>query len=100
SRGIGRGIALALASAGCDILLTGRDADALGEVAEKIRGGGRKPIAIALDLTSGNAATTLVETARREFGRLDILVNNAGSTKRGDFFILTDADWHDGFALK
>jgi len=36
----------------------------------------------------------------REFGHLDILINNAGTTKRGDFFELTDADWQDGFALK
>ena len=38
--------------------------------------------------------------AQARFGRLDILVNNAGTTKRGDFFELTDADWADGYALK
>ena len=38
--------------------------------------------------------------SQREFGGLDILVNNAGTTKRGDFFELTDADWADGYALK
>ena len=37
---------------------------------------------------------------RREFGALDILINNAGTTKRGDFFALTDADWEEGYALK
>ena len=37
---------------------------------------------------------------KREFGGLDILINNAGTTKRGDFFELTDADWEDGYALK
>jgi 3-oxoacyl-[acyl-carrier protein] reductase len=37
---------------------------------------------------------------QRELGRLDVLVNNAGTTKRGDFFELTDADWQDGYALK
>src|SRR5437660_327804 len=100
SRGIGRGIALALARAGCDLLLTGRDAAALGEVAAKILACGRKPIVVGLDLTSDHAAETLVRAVRSEFGRLDILVNNAGSTKRGDFFALTDADWRDGFALK
>jgi 3-oxoacyl-[acyl-carrier protein] reductase len=100
SRGIGRGIALALAKAGCDLLLTGRDAGALHETAARIRDCGRKPIVVGLDLTSDRAAETLVEAARTEFARLDILVNNAGSTKRGDFFALTDADWHDGFALK
>src|SRR5262249_24351039 len=33
-------------------------------------------------------------------GALDILVNNAGTTKRGDFFALTDTDWVEGYALK
>ena len=42
----------------------------------------------------------LVEALQREFGGLDILVNNAGTTKRGDFFTLTEADWEDGYALK
>jgi 3-oxoacyl-[acyl-carrier protein] reductase len=100
SRGIGRGIALALADQGCDLLLTGRDAVALEAVATSIRGKGRKAAVRALDLREPGAAATLVAAARAEFGRLDILVNNAGTTKRGDFFALTDADWEEGYALK
>ncbi|HYY39121.1 MAG TPA: SDR family NAD(P)-dependent oxidoreductase [Xanthobacteraceae bacterium] len=100
SRGIGRGIALAFAEEGCDLLLTGRDAQALQEVATSIRGKGRKAAVCALDLREPGAAGTLVDAVQREFGGLDILVNNAGATKRGDFFELTDADWADGYALK
>ena len=100
SRGIGRGIALALADEGCDLLLTGRDAQALEAVAQSIRDKGRKAAARALDLCGPRAAEILVDVMRREFGGLDILVNNAGATKRGDFFELTDADWEDGYALK
>ena len=100
SRGIGRGIALALADEGCDLLLTGRDAQALEAVAQSIRDKGRKAAARALDLCEPHAAEVLVQGVRREFGGLDILVNNAGATKRGDFFELTDADWEDGYALK
>jgi short chain dehydrogenase len=100
SRGIGRGIALAFAEEGCDILLTGRDARALDEVAQSIRGKGRKVAVSVLDLRGPGAAETLIEMARREFGGLDILINNAGATKRGDFLALTDADWEDGYALK
>jgi 3-oxoacyl-[acyl-carrier protein] reductase len=100
SRGIGRGIALAFAAEGCDLLLTGRDRTALDEVASAIRQKGRKAAIIALDLREDGAPETLMEATDREFGRLDILVNNAGTTKRGDFFALTDADWQDGFALK
>jgi 3-oxoacyl-[acyl-carrier protein] reductase len=100
SRGIGRGIALAFAEEGCDLLLTGRDAKALEEVAQSIRDKGRKAAMRVLDLRQPNAAETLVDAVRRDFGGLDILINNAGATQRGDFFELTDADWEDGYALK
>jgi 3-oxoacyl-[acyl-carrier protein] reductase len=100
SRGIGRGIALAFASEGCDLLLTGRDAPALDEVAKIILDKGRKAAVCVLDLRAPEAPAALVEAVRREFGRLDILVNNAGTTRRGDFLALTDADWEEGYALK
>src|SRR5262249_27240671 len=100
SRGIGRGVALALAAAGCDLLRPGRDQPALAEAAALIRGKGRKAVVEALDLRAPDAAPTLVAAARREFGGLDILVNNAGTTRRGDFFALSDADWEEGYALK
>jgi len=100
SRGIGRGIALALAAEGCDVMLTGRDDKALDEVAAAIRSKGRRAAIAVLDLREESAPEKLIEAVRREFGGLDILLNNAGATKRGDFFALTDADWEDGFALK
>jgi 3-oxoacyl-[acyl-carrier protein] reductase len=100
SRGIGRGIALALSQEGCDLLLTGRDEEALEQVARSIRAKARKAIVSACDLREAGAPAALIEVARREFGGLDVLVNNAGTTKRGDFFELTDADWEEGYALK
>src|SRR5262245_59876747 len=81
-------------------MLTGRDESALDEVAQSLRGKGRKVAVSVLDLRSPGAAETLVEAMRREFGGLDILINNAGATKRGDFLALTDTDWEDGYALK
>jgi 3-oxoacyl-[acyl-carrier protein] reductase len=86
SRGIGRGIALAFAEEGCDLLLTGRDKQALEEVAQSIRAKGRTAVVHPLDLRAPSAPA--------------VLVNNAGTTKRGDFFALTDADWEEGYALK
>jgi 3-oxoacyl-[acyl-carrier protein] reductase len=101
SRGIGRGIALALADEGCNVLVTGRrDEAALAEVASSIRSKGVKAAAAALDLCAAGTAAALVDTVRGELGGLDILVNNAGATRRGDFIALSDADWQDGFALK
>ena len=100
SRGIGRGVALALAEEGCDLMLTGRDAAALDEVAAAIAAKGRRAQSSALDLRDPAAPKALIAAVEREFGGLDILINNAGTTKRGDFFALTDADWEDGYALK
>jgi NAD(P)-dependent dehydrogenase (short-subunit alcohol dehydrogenase family) len=100
SRGIGRGIALTLADEGCDVLLTGRDQALLDETAATIRAKGRKAVIVNIDLREEHAPAKLIDTVQLEFGNLDILVNNAGTTKRGDFFALTDADWQDGFALK
>src|SRR5712675_465693 len=100
SRGIGRSIALTLADEGCDLLLTGRDQAMLDETAAAIRGKGRKAVIVNIDLREESAPLTLMEAVQRELGHLDVLVNNAGTTKRGDFFELTDADWQDGYALK
>ena len=100
SRGIGRGIAMALAEEGCDLLLTGRDRPALDEVAATIRAKGRKAAVSVLDLRDPSAPKALVEAVKRQYGHLDILISNAGTTKRGNFFELTEADWVEGYALK
>jgi len=100
SRGIGRGTALALAAEGCDVMLTGRDGNALEEVAAEIRALGRRAAIAVLDLRAGDGPEALIAALKREFGGLDILFNNAGTTRRGDFFTLTDADWEEGYALK
>ena len=100
SRGIGRAIAEALATEGCDLMLMGRDEAALDEVACAVAAHGVAAKAHVADLRDPAAPAALVEAVKSQFGRLDILVNNAGATKRGDFLLLTDADWQDGFALK
>jgi 3-oxoacyl-[acyl-carrier protein] reductase len=100
SRGIGRGVALTLAEEGCDVMLTGRDESALGEVVREVEKRGRRAAYETADLRSDGAPAALVDAVKRRYGRLDILVNNAGTTKRGDFLSLTDTDWQDGYALK
>ena len=100
SRGIGRGVALALAAEGCDVMLTGRDQKALEDVAAAIRKQGRKAAISVIDLREKDGPAKLIAQTNRELGGLDILVNNAGATKRGDFMELTDTDFDDGYALK
>jgi 3-oxoacyl-[acyl-carrier protein] reductase len=100
SRGIGRGIAIELAGAGCDVMLTGRDRAALDAVAKEIRPLGRKAIVYAADLTASAEPAGLIEVLQRDVGRLDILVNNAGNTRRGNFLTQPEQDWRDAFDLK
>jgi 3-oxoacyl-[acyl-carrier protein] reductase len=104
SRGIGKGIALALAAEGARVMLTGRDSAALDATAREIAAlGGAKRNKIHIhvgDLGLADEPQRLADAAKDAFGTLDILVNNAGATKRGDFFALSDGDWQAGFGLK
>jgi 3-oxoacyl-[acyl-carrier protein] reductase len=100
SQGIGRGIALELARAGCDVVVTGRNEDNLKAVAAEVAALSRKAVIHAADLTADGEPAGLVATLERSVGRLDILVCNAGSARRGDFFSFSRKDWNDGFGLK
>jgi 3-oxoacyl-[acyl-carrier protein] reductase len=85
SRGIGRAIAVELASAGASVVVGYRSGqDEAEEVAKEI--GGR---AVQADVSDAASALALVETA----GDLDILVNNAGLTRDGLLARMSDADW-------
>ena len=78
SRGIGRAIALRLAAAGADVVITARSADALKDVAGEIESSGRRCMTVAVDVTTEGAADAIVQAAVQGLGGLDILVNNAG----------------------
>src|SRR6185436_20404626 len=79
SRGIGKGIAIALAQAGCDVVVTylTRDADA-DAVVDAIRASGRRSIAVRGDVSNADDVKRVVQAAEAEIGPTDILVNNAG----------------------
>jgi 3-oxoacyl-[acyl-carrier protein] reductase len=79
SRGIGRGVALALAAAGHDVVVNyARDADAAGRVAGVIAALGRRAVAVRADIWAAEDRRRLVDAAMAEYGRIDLLVNNAG----------------------
>ena len=94
-RSIGRPIAVALARAGCDVVLTGsgrhpdrypEDEKAAGwrdveSVAEEVRALGRRALPLVSDVSDEQAIARLVEDVMGEFGRVDILVNNAGAAR-------------------
>jgi len=99
SRGIGKAIALGLAEAGADVVITfhekRREADS---VVRQIEAMDRKAIAYPLDVTDRGSVSALVKDAR-EFGPISILVNNAGINKPTDFDQVTDEDWDDILAV-
>ncbi len=80
SKGIGRGIALAFAEAGADLVLAARTAGDLERVAAEVRGLGRRALAVPCDVNERAQLEQLAERAWRELGRIDVLVNNAGGT--------------------
>jgi 3-oxoacyl-[acyl-carrier protein] reductase len=93
SRGIGRAIALGLADAGADIVLTYRDQrDAAAAVAAEIKDRGRRALALKMNVTD-RASVAAAAKAARSFGAISILVNNAGINKPTDFDQVSDADW-------
>ena len=78
SRGIGRGIALALARAGADVALAARTVPDLEGVARKVEALGRRALVVPADVRDDRSVHVMVETTLETFGRVDVLVNNAG----------------------
>ena len=96
SSGIGRAVALAMATAGADIVInhpTPREADAASEIADQICSMGRRALVIEADIADEQAVASMVECATRELGRIDILVNNAGIAAAAPVHELDIAVW-------
>jgi 3-oxoacyl-[acyl-carrier protein] reductase len=105
SRGIGKAIALALATDGCDIAVNyyessqadsainnanRSDAEA---VAREIEALGSKAVVIGADVSSAESAQGLVDQTVQALGQIDILVNNAGINKDNLLLRISDAEW-------
>jgi len=79
-KGIGRGIALAFAEAGADIVCAARTPADIESTAKEVAQRGRRALAVPTDVLKLPDLERLVEAAIAEFGRIDVLVNNAGGT--------------------
>ncbi|AIV08032.1 MULTISPECIES: 2-dehydro-3-deoxy-D-gluconate 5-dehydrogenase KduD [Vibrio] len=91
--GLGQGMALGLAQAGCDIV--GVNIVEPTETIEKIQATGRRFIDIRANLMKTDDISSIVDRAVTEFGRVDILVNNAGIIRRNDALEFSEQDWDD-----
>ncbi|MDF1670678.1 MAG: SDR family oxidoreductase [Roseovarius sp.] len=93
-RGIGREIALKLASEGARIVVNDLDADPAAQTAEMIRDMGGEAAICAGSVTEDGFAQRFVDTGVTAFGGLDIIVNNAGYTWDSVVQKMTDEQWH------
>ncbi|MEX2246572.1 MAG: glucose 1-dehydrogenase [Dehalococcoidia bacterium] len=92
SRGIGRAIALALASEGCDVALVARGEERLRETEREVAARGVRTAAVVADVTVAADVERMVREAAERLGRIDILVNNAGGSFPDD-----DEGWDAAF---
>ncbi len=103
-RGIGRSVALLLASEGASVVVndlggavdgSGHDTGPANDVVAEIAESGGKAIANGADISDHAAAEQLVESAIEQFGRLDVLVNVAGILRDRMVFNMTEQEWDD-----
>jgi NAD(P)-dependent dehydrogenase (short-subunit alcohol dehydrogenase family) len=94
SRGIGRAVALALASEGADVAINYQSSENAAEtLAAELKEMGRKTLSFKGDVGERATWTSMLERITRNWGRLDILVNNAGITRDKTLRKMTDDDW-------
>ncbi|WP_255171797.1 SDR family oxidoreductase [Natrononativus amylolyticus] len=100
SGGLGYASAEVFARENANVVINGRDEDALDEAVTDLEtlGDGRI-VGVSGDLTDPDDIETLVETTLDEFDRLDHLVTSAGGPPSGPFLELDDEDWYDAFDL-
>ncbi|MTV24836.1 SDR family oxidoreductase [Nitriliruptoraceae bacterium ZYF776] len=93
TRGLGHAFARALAEAGADIAVVGRDAEAAASVVAELRGLGRDADAFLVDVTDRAAIERTVGEVVDRFGAIDVLVNNAGACIHRPALEVTEDDW-------
>ena len=93
-RGIGQGIAMELARAGCRVAVNYVvEPERAQATVEDLRALGVDAIAVEADISDARAVTAMVDRVTREFGALDILVNNAGVQTWKPLLEVTDVEW-------
>ncbi len=91
--GLGQGMTVGLAEAGCDIVGVNRKIP--HETAQRVEALGRRFHAIQADLRDQQQLTSIVDEAVEKMGHLDILINNAGTIRRCDAIDFSEKDWDE-----
>jgi meso-butanediol dehydrogenase/(S,S)-butanediol dehydrogenase/diacetyl reductase len=99
--GIGRGIVLAMAREGADVVIADLQVLNAEKVAEETKAVGRRAMALKADVTSAADVKATIDRTREAFGKIDILVNNAGAAAPPGmpFTSNTEEDWDRAFAV-
>ena len=92
-RGIGRTLAVGLASAGADVAITDIDLSQAGEAKREIESMGRKCLLVEADVTDPGGIEKMVSETAGNLGGLHILVNNAGTNIRMTLDEVGEKDW-------
>ncbi|MCK4522689.1 glucose 1-dehydrogenase [Candidatus Aerophobetes bacterium] len=95
SRGLGRGIATALAQAGADLVIVSRTKSVLEKTAKEIREFGYRVIPVVADVSKKEDIQAMVDRAMEEFGEIGFLFNNAGIIRRCPSENYSEKDWDD-----
>lgn len=99
AQGIGRAIALELASSGADVAVGDILTEGAEEVAVEIKNLGRKSMPLQLDVSKEESVNQAVEILFNEFGRIDHLVNNAGITRDNLLMRMKSEEWSSTIAV-
>jgi NAD(P)-dependent dehydrogenase (short-subunit alcohol dehydrogenase family) len=91
--GIGRAIALALATAGADVVASSRSVSGTSSAADEIESLGRKSLRVVSDVANRESLQSLHDKTLARFGRIDILVNSAGITRRTPTIDCDERTW-------
>ena len=98
-RGIGKGIALAFAEAGADVVCCDLTASDIEDTGKDIRAKGRRSLAVPCDVTKDDQVQKMIDHAVGEFGQINILVNNVGGTTFGPMMQMSRQDFEDVLVL-
>lgn len=96
-RGIGRGVSIALAEAGANLVLAARRENTLQEVASIVEKNGGRALVVPTDVLETEQLDRLAERALAEFGGVDLLVNNAGGSLPGPALQCSDEQFDHAF---
>lgn len=95
SRGIGRAIALRLASEGADVIVTATSLESAERTASEVEKMGRQALPLAINVATYEEVESLIKEALAKFERIDVLVNNAGITQDNLLVRMTEEQWDD-----